>query len=77
MKKTAILIGAALFATQGMQAQEKNNRTQSNLKPEIFQPDVHTSKKSVSSRTHQPENTASLTTFWSEDFANGIPSSWT
>ncbi len=76
MRKTAILIATVLFTCPGLNAQVKSNRIPSNLKPEPFQADVHSQKTRNHNQVQKGESSSS-TSFWSEDFANGIPSGWT
>lgn len=74
MKRTAILIGALVFSF-GLQAQNQKHRTQQNFKPEPYRPDVASLKKQKNQHQSLSESTTA-TTFWSEDFSNGIPAGW-
>lgn len=77
MKKTAILIISALLSSNGIKAQEKVSRTKTSYQLESYQADTHSSKTRFSNQSLQTESASNATLFWSEDFANGIPSGWT
>ncbi|MCR9154187.1 MAG: T9SS type A sorting domain-containing protein [Bacteroidetes bacterium] len=75
MKKAAILLGIIFVGSSGLSAQSKKHLAPSAIKPEVYNPEI---KKSV--HRHQQRNAnieSASTTFWSEDFANGIPAGWT
>lgn len=76
MKKTAILIGAALMSTAGVYGQQKQLKdAPMAIKPQPYHAAEHKPFKSQ----HQSSQIESLssTVFWSENFANGIPTGWT
>lgn len=75
MKKAAILFGAALMSSGSLVAQAQPSTAPLAIKPAPYQASEHTPKKSP----HQSFGIESATTtvFWSENFANGIPSDWT
>lgn len=74
MKKAAILFGAALLSSGSLLAQGQPSTAPLAIKPAPYQASEHTPKKSE----HQSSVIESTTTtvFWSENFANGIPSDW-
>lgn len=75
MKKAAILLGTIFVGSFGLSAQSSKNLAPSAYKPEVYKPEVKKQYQGNTQRNTLIES-AAVTTFWSEDFASGIPSGW-
>lgn len=74
MRKVAILFGAALISSGSIFAQSQPALAPMAIKPALFEPSEHQKFKSHN-QVSNIESSAT-TVFWSENFVNGIPSSW-
>lgn len=76
MKKAAILLGSVLIGSGSLLAQSQENKAPMAIKPALIEKQELNREYRGYNQNSQIESAATTTTFWSEDFSNGIPSTW-